>query len=77
MDFLALEQYLPEVIKQLTRVQQLLECRFKNMQEIEFAVQEGELYILCSRDGRRAPQASTKIAVSMVLEGLLTGVFQL
>lgn len=65
-------QTLPEVYQDLNKYQETLERHFRDMQEIEFTVQNGTLYLLETRKGRRQANAAVKIAVSMVEEGLIT-----
>lgn len=62
---------LPDVYEDLVKFGKMLEGHYRNMQDVEFTVQEGKLYILQSRDGKRAPFAALKIAVDMYEEGLL------
>jgi pyruvate,orthophosphate dikinase len=64
-------EVLPEVYKDLAKYAKLLEGHYRNMQDIEFTVQEGKLYILQSRDGKRTPFAALRIAVDMYDEGLI------
>ncbi|MBE3583111.1 MAG: pyruvate, phosphate dikinase [Limnochordaceae bacterium] len=66
-----LEQEMPEVYRQLVEIYQKLEHHYKDMQDIEFTVQEGKLYMLQTRNGKRTAQAAVKIAVDMVHEGLI------
>ncbi len=63
---------MPDVYKDLHGVAVKLEQFFKDMQDIEFTVQEGRLYILQSRNGKRGPYAALKIATDMAAEGLIT-----
>jgi|SRR5271157_764191 len=63
---------MPEVYRDLQGFATKLEQYFHDMQDIEFTVQEGRLYILQSRGGKRGPYAALKIAVDMVEEGLIT-----
>ncbi len=63
---------MPEVAGELERVCRRLERDYGDMQDIEFTVQEGKLFILQSRTGKRAPLAALQIAVDTVAEGLLT-----
>jgi pyruvate,orthophosphate dikinase len=63
---------MPEVLQELERIGRRLEMHFREMQDIEFTVQEGKLYILQSRTGKRAPLAALRIAVEMVREGAVT-----
>src|SRR5690554_2829439 len=66
-----LKQIMPEVYEELLRLAELLERHYKNMQDIEFTVQEGKLFILRTRNGKRTGVAAVKIAVDMVDEGLV------
>ncbi len=67
----ALKKRLPGVYKELYETQALLERHYRDMQDIEFTVQEGKFYILQTRSGKRTGRASVKIAVDMVNEGLI------
>ncbi|MEM9663289.1 MAG: pyruvate, phosphate dikinase [Bacteroidota bacterium] len=67
-----LAESLPEVHAQLVEASQILERHYRNMQDIEFTVEEGQLYILQTRNGKRTGPAALKIAVDMVAEGLVT-----
>jgi pyruvate,orthophosphate dikinase len=67
----ALRQLLPEVYAELGRVCQRLESHFRDMQDIEFTVQDGTLYLLQTRAGKRSASAAVRIAVEMVQEGLI------
>jgi pyruvate,orthophosphate dikinase len=67
-----LEQQMPEIYRQLFENQALLERHYRDMQDLEFTVQEGKLYMLQTRSGKRTGRASVKIAVDMVDEGLIT-----
>jgi pyruvate,orthophosphate dikinase len=66
-----LEHEMPSVFKQLLDVCRLLEQHFKDMQDIEFTVEKGKLYLLQTRSGKRTARAAIKIGVDMVREGLL------
>jgi len=66
-----LERKMPAVYEQLFATQQLLERHYRDMQDIEFTVQEGRFYMLQTRGGKRTGRASVKIAVDMVKEGLI------
>jgi pyruvate,orthophosphate dikinase len=57
--------------QQLDKVRQTLESHYKDMQDIEFTIERGTLYILQTRAGKRTAQAAVKIAVDMVKEGLI------
>ena len=63
---------MPKVYKQLERVRQLLEGHYRDMQDMEFTVEEGALYMLQTRVGKRAPAATFGIAVDMANERLIT-----
>ncbi|NHN36305.1 pyruvate, phosphate dikinase [Pseudomaricurvus alcaniphilus] len=67
----ALKSKLPEVYQELYQTQLLLEKHYRDMQDIEFTVQEGRFYMLQTRSGKRTGRASIKIAVDMVNEGLI------
>src|SRR5262249_21341088 len=62
---LSLEEALPEVFAQLTKVYQRLEAHYRDMQDIEFTVERGALYMLQTRSGKRTAKAALKIAVNM------------
>ncbi len=68
----ALKERMPEVYEQLDRHQATLEKHYRDMQDLEFTIQEGTLYMLQTRSGKRTGRASVKIAVDMVNEGLIT-----
>lgn len=67
-----LEQDMSNVYQQFVNVANLLEKHYKDMQDIEFTVEKGKLYLLQTRNGKRTTQAAIKIAVDMVDEGLIT-----
>ncbi len=62
---------IPEAYNQLVDICQKLEAHFKDMQDIEFTIQEGKLYMLQTRTGKRTAAAAVKIAKDMVEEGLI------
>jgi len=68
----ALHSQMPEVYAQLQDIADILETHFRNMQDIEFTVESGRLYILQTRNGKRGGQASVKIALDMAREGLIS-----
>jgi len=68
----SLEQDMPIVYQQFVSISQLLEKHYRDMQDIEFTVERGKLYILQTRNGKRTAAAAIKIAVDMVHEGLIT-----
>ncbi len=63
-------QEFPQPYRELVQLTNRLENHYRNMQDIEFTVQEGKLYILQTRNGKRTGQAAIRIAVEMVQEGL-------
>ncbi len=71
-DLPAMEEVMPEVFVQLDQVRIKLERHYRDMQDIEFTVQQGKLYMLQTRTGKRTAPAALKIAVDMVAEGLIT-----
>jgi len=70
-DLPAMEEVMPEVFRQLDDVRKRLESHYHDMQDIEFTVQQGKLYMLQTRTGKRTAAAALKIAVDMVAEGLI------
>lgn len=68
----AMEEVMPDVFKQLDDVRSKLETHYRDMQDIEFTVQQGTLYMLQTRSGKRTASSALKIAVDMVKEGLIT-----
>lgn len=67
-----LKEKMPEVYQELFDTQILLEKHYRDMQDIEFTVQEGRFYMLQTRSGKRTGRAAIKIAVDMVSEGLIS-----
>jgi pyruvate, orthophosphate dikinase len=65
----SLEEAMPELYKQLNETQQKLEDHYKDMQDLEFTIQEGKLWLLQTRNGKRTGAAMVKIAVDMLKEG--------
>jgi pyruvate,orthophosphate dikinase len=68
----SLEALMPATFVELCRVFQLLEQRYRDMQDIEFTIQAGKLWLLQTRSGKRTAKAALKMAVDMVEEGLIT-----
>ncbi|MEW6711675.1 MAG: pyruvate, phosphate dikinase, partial [Candidatus Riflebacteria bacterium] len=68
----SLEESMPPVYKQLVDVYQKLEHHYKDMQDIEFTIQNDKLWMLQTRNGKRTAAAAVKIAVDMVKEKLIT-----
>ena len=67
-----LEKEMPQVYNQLHNITSRLERHYRDVQDFEFTVQEGTLYMLQTRTGKRTAHAAVKIAVDMVEEGLIT-----
>ncbi|MEW6061575.1 MAG: pyruvate, phosphate dikinase [Bacteroidota bacterium] len=61
----------PEIYKQLDNIRRILEKHFRDMMDIEFTIQEGKLYMLQCRVGKRTALAAIRIAIDMVKEGLI------
>jgi pyruvate,orthophosphate dikinase len=68
----SLEALMPETFAELVSVFETLEQRYRDMQDIEFTIQAGKLWMLQTRSGKRTTEASLKIAVDMADEGLIT-----
>ncbi|AMW35410.1 pyruvate, phosphate dikinase [Haematospirillum jordaniae] len=71
-DLPALEELMPDVFRQLDAIRRILEKHYRDMQDIEFTVQRGALWMLQTRTGKRTPAAALKIAVDLAREGLIT-----
>src|SRR5207237_4999906 len=67
-----LQKEMPEVYKQLEDIRQKLEKHYRDVQDIEFTVQKGKLWMLQTRNGKRTGFAAVRFAVEMVHEGLIT-----
>jgi pyruvate,orthophosphate dikinase len=67
-----LQKDMPEVYKQLEDIRLKLEKHYRDMQDIEFTIQKGKLWMLQTRNGKRTGFAAVRIAVDMVHEGLIT-----
>lgn len=63
-----LEKIMPDCYKELVEIYEGLEKHYKDMQDMEFTIQEGKLYILQTRNGKRTAAAAIKMAVDMVKE---------
>ena len=72
MKIAEMEQKFPEAFKQFTEVCQTLEKHYRDMQDMEFTVEHGKLYMLQTRNGKRTAQAALKIACDLVDEGMRT-----
>lgn len=68
----SMEESMPEIFSQLVEIYQKLEYHYRDMQDIEFTVQDRKLWMLQTRNGKRTANAAVKIAVDMVKEGLIT-----
>ncbi|MBN8818770.1 MAG: pyruvate, phosphate dikinase [Sphingomonas sp.] len=69
---LSMEEAMPATYAELANVFQILETHYRDMQDIEFTVQQGKLWMLQTRSGKRTAKAALKIAVDMANEGLIT-----
>ena len=72
MHLTEMARLMPKVYKQLEKVRTLLEKHYRDMQDMEFTVEEGKLYMLQTRVGKRTPTATFKMAVDMAKEGLIS-----
>ena len=70
-NFLSMEEAMPELYNELNIIQQKLEDHYKDMQDMEFTVQDGKLWMLQTRNGKRTGAAMVKMAVDMLEEGLI------
>ncbi len=68
----SMEEAMPAVYKELCRIRDLLEKHYRDMQDMEFTVQRGKLFMLQTRNGKRSTAAALKIVCDWVKEGLLT-----
>ncbi|MEK4439841.1 MULTISPECIES: pyruvate, phosphate dikinase [Niallia] len=68
----SLQQILPKAYADFKRYANILEQHYKDMQDIEFTIEKGELFILQTRNGKRTAKATLQIAVDLVKEGLIT-----
>ena len=71
-DMPSMEETMPEVFKELDVLRHKLEQHYRDVQDIEFTVQKGNLFMLQTRSGKRTAAAALKIAADMVEEGLIT-----
>ena len=70
-DMPCMEEEFPELFKQLSDIRAKLEAHYKDMQDMEFTIQDGKLWMLQTRNGKRTGTAALRIAVEMVKEGLI------
>ena len=71
-DLPSLEEVMPNIFRELLSVRSQLEAHYKDMQDIEFTIQQGKLYMLQTRNGKRTAPAALQIAADMANEGLIT-----
>jgi pyruvate,orthophosphate dikinase len=69
---LELEKIMPDVYRQLREITTRLEQHYRDMQDFEFTIQEGKLYMLQTRNGKRTGLAAVRVAIQMVEEGLIS-----
>ncbi|HWA31309.1 MAG TPA: pyruvate, phosphate dikinase [Rhizomicrobium sp.] len=67
----SMEEALPKTFAELSEIAKKLEAHYRDMQDVEFTVQEGKLFMLQTRSGKRTAAASLKVAVDMEREGLI------
>ena len=67
-----LEEVMPEVFEEFRKVTDILESHYRDMQDIEFTIEKGKLFMLQTRNGKRTTQAAINVAVDMVNEGKIT-----
>jgi len=67
-----LKEQMPEVYEEFVRITQKLEKEYRDMQDMEFTIENGKLFMLQTRNGKRTAEAAIKIAVDLVNEGVLT-----
>jgi pyruvate, orthophosphate dikinase len=68
----SMQKALPEAFRELTRIYGLLERHYHDMQDLEFTVEQGKLWMLQTRSGKRTAKAALKIAVELANEGIIT-----
>ncbi|HUE19225.1 MAG TPA: pyruvate, phosphate dikinase, partial [Stellaceae bacterium] len=68
----SMEHAMPQAFKELTRIYGVLERHYRDMQDLEFTVEQGKLWMLQTRSGKRTGKAALKIAVELANEGLIT-----
>ncbi|MFQ5398275.1 MAG: pyruvate, phosphate dikinase [Anaerolineae bacterium] len=67
-----LKEFIPDVYAEFQEIAAKLEKHYRNMQDMEFTIEQGKLWLLQTRDGKRTAQAEVRIAVDMAEEGLIT-----
>ena len=68
----SLENTMPQAFAELTRIYQALEKHYRDMQDLEFTIEQGKLWMLQTRAGKRTAKAALRIAVELASEGLIT-----
>ena len=68
----SMESAMPNAFKELTRIYRLLEKHYRDMQDLEFTVEQGKLWMLQTRNGKRTTKAALRIAVELANEGLIS-----
>jgi len=71
-NFMSMEEFMPQYYAELHEIQLKLERHYKDMQDIEFTIQEGKLWLLQTRSGKRTGKAMVRIAMEMMREGLIS-----
>lgn len=71
-DKLSMESAMPKAFNELTRIYRLLEKHYRDMQDLEFTVEQGKLWMLQTRNGKRTTKAALRIAVELANEGLIS-----
>ncbi len=71
-DISTLKEKMPEVYEEFVKTTKILESHYHDMQDMEFTIENGKLFMLQTRNGKRTAQAALKIAVDMVEEGMIT-----
>jgi pyruvate,orthophosphate dikinase len=71
-DKASMEAAMPDAFKELTRIYTLLEKHYRDMQDLEFTVEQGKLWMLQTRNGKRTAKAALRIAVELANEGLIS-----
>ncbi|WP_233024752.1 pyruvate, phosphate dikinase [Rhodopseudomonas boonkerdii] len=71
-DKASMESAMPEAFKELTRIYKQLEKHYRDMQDLEFTVEQGKLWMLQTRNGKRTAKASIRIAVELANEGVIS-----
>ena len=71
-DINTLKEVMPNCYDEFVRINKILEEHYKDMQDMEFTIEDGKLFMLQTRNGKRTAQAAIKIAVDLVKEGMIT-----